>query len=386
MPPAGEAAARDENANGFIFVSDQQRHGTFRAYCRQTPNVFVGAVQIAGTDGSDGSDVTAQSLGTSLESGAFVAMSDLGHVFSVFSWDDIEACLPPVETCGTYVAPPPEGSVRITEVFAGSHYDSGVKVTEDWFEITNIGSADVDTLGWYYDDESADPTKASPICGTPTTPDDPCPAMTIQPGGSIVVVVDGEGGVEEFRSVWDPLSLRPSMSRLSRGMTVGFADGAGLSGNGDAIFIFNSAQPLTTSGVVTIASLAYPDPNEYGANGHAETWTVHGYSAVSADRDAACGHLSAWVIPATTISSTIDHVGSPGVFCPRVVPKDALLITEVFAGAGAVDITCDWFEVTNTHTEALRTFGLFFDDESMDATVQAPLSSVTLEPGQVMIT
>lgn len=370
-----------------IFVSDQQRHGTFRAYCRQAPHAFVGAVQIAGTDGSDGSDVTAQSLGTRLESGAFVAMSDLGHVFSIFSWDDIQACLPPAETCGAYVAPPPEGSVRITEVFAGSHYDSGIKVTEDWYEITNIGSVDVDTLGWYYDDESADPTKGTPICGTPTTPDDPCPAMTIPAGGSIVVVIAGEDGVEEFRGVWDPLSLRPSMSRLGRDMTVGFADGAGLSGNGDAVFVFNSAQPLNTTGVVTIASLAYPDPNEYGANGHAETWTVHGYSGVSADRDASCGHLSAWVVPAATIGSTIDHVGSPGVFCPRVVPKDALLVTEVFAGAGAVDITCDWFELTNTHTEiTLHTFGMYFDDESMDATVHAPLSSVVLEPGQVLIT
>jgi 3-phytase len=97
MPPQSQS---DAGGAGFLIISDQQRNGTFRMFCRDSPHEFVGAVQIAGTDGSDGSEVISTSLGPGLESGAFVAMSDIGHQFSIFPWSSIAACLP-ADACGS---------------------------------------------------------------------------------------------------------------------------------------------------------------------------------------------------------------------------------------------------------------------------------------------
>ena len=86
-------AALDDVLAGFLFVSDQQRTGTFRVYCREAPHTYVTSVQLADTYGSDGSEVTPFSLGPGFESGAFIAMSDTGHRFNFYSWASIEPCL-----------------------------------------------------------------------------------------------------------------------------------------------------------------------------------------------------------------------------------------------------------------------------------------------------
>lgn len=78
---------------GFLFVSDQQRTGTFRVFCREAPHAYLVSIQLADTESSDGSEVTPFSLGPGFESGAFVAMSDTGHRFNFYSWASIAACL-----------------------------------------------------------------------------------------------------------------------------------------------------------------------------------------------------------------------------------------------------------------------------------------------------
>ena len=80
-------------AVGYLFVSDQQRIGTFRVYCREAPHTYVTSVQLADTNGSDGSEITPFSLGPGFESGAFIAMSDTGHRFNFYSWASIQPCL-----------------------------------------------------------------------------------------------------------------------------------------------------------------------------------------------------------------------------------------------------------------------------------------------------
>jgi 3-phytase len=78
---------------GFLFVSDQQRTGTFRVFCREAPHVYLDSIQLADTENSDGSEVTSFSLGPGFESGLFVAMSDVSHRFNFYSWASIASCL-----------------------------------------------------------------------------------------------------------------------------------------------------------------------------------------------------------------------------------------------------------------------------------------------------
>ena len=75
------------SGSGLLIVSNQAALGDFRAYCRRPPHHFVGSFQLAGTNGSDGSEATSTNLGPGLESGAFVAMSDSGHGrFNIYRW------------------------------------------------------------------------------------------------------------------------------------------------------------------------------------------------------------------------------------------------------------------------------------------------------------
>ncbi len=59
-----------------------------------------------------------------------------------------------------------------------------------------------------------------------------------------------------------------------------------------------------------------------------------------------------------------------------------LLITEVYAGITGEDGTEDWFEVTWTGAGTFDTGILFYDDESADPTVNAPLDSFVLNTGE----
>jgi hypothetical protein len=62
-----------------------------------------------------------------------------------------------------------------------------------------------------------------------------------------------------------------------------------------------------------------------------------------------------------------------------------LEITEVYAGITGEDGTEDWFELTNTGPAPASTGGLFYDDESADPTVNAPLTDFTLAPGEAAV-
>ena len=88
--PAG--AAGGATGGGLVIVSDQQGDGGFAGFCRSPPHKYIGTVLLAGVEESDGSEATTADLGPALPAGAFVAMSDLGHRFNIYSWPDVEAC------------------------------------------------------------------------------------------------------------------------------------------------------------------------------------------------------------------------------------------------------------------------------------------------------
>lgn len=59
-----------------------------------------------------------------------------------------------------------------------------------------------------------------------------------------------------------------------------------------------------------------------------------------------------------------------------------LQITEIYAGLSGPDGTADWFELTNVGDMPISTGGLYYDDESADPAVDAPLDAFTLAPGE----
>ena len=127
----------------------------------------------------------------------------------------------------------------ITEIFSGQ---SGTDLTADWFEITNNG-----TVAWeagvsedlYYDDESAEPADADIIQGI----------TEIQPGAKVIVLITGNtADVTTFTDVWSPVIDLT-------GVQVGYTDGAGLGGGGDAVTLW-LGDPASTS---AIDSASYPD-------------------------------------------------------------------------------------------------------------------------------
>ncbi len=130
-------------------------------------------------------------------------------------------------------------SFEITEIFSGQQ---GADLTEDWFEITNTGSTtwvsgtDPDL---FYDDDSADPSAADLIQGI----------TSIAPGEFAIVLVTGNpADITTFEDVWGPVIDLT-------GIEIGYTDGSGLGGGGDAVTLW-LGDPNTTS---PVASGAYPD-------------------------------------------------------------------------------------------------------------------------------
>ncbi|MFO7702614.1 MAG: hypothetical protein R6V37_06460, partial [Psychroflexus maritimus] len=127
----------------------------------------------------------------------------------------------------------------VTEIFPGQ---SGSDLTEDWFEIRNSGGTE-----WvsgtdpdlYYDDESADATTADLIQGL----------TAIQPGESVVVLVtDNTDDITTFENIWS------AVLDLSN-VEIGYVDGSGLGGGGDAVNLW-LGDPLASTPFETAS---YPD-------------------------------------------------------------------------------------------------------------------------------
>ena len=119
---------------------------------------------------------------------------------------------------------------RVTEIYAGISGEDG---TNDWFELTNVGSMPGDTGTLFYDDESADILEAGQL-----------DSFILAPGESAIFLDDPTPkdevayttSVEEFNAIWGP------------GINVGLTNGGGgLSGDGDAVFILDAQGDAITN-------------------------------------------------------------------------------------------------------------------------------------------
>jgi len=301
------------------------------------------------TDGFDGQsyDVELMAFSTVGNANGAVATIALGG-------DLME--VPNIGSPGNGQAVAPNIGLLITEIFSGQ---SGDDLTADWFEIRNEGNQawtsgmDADL---FYDDESQDPVDAVTIQGL----------TSIEPGQSaIVLITDTQEDVDSFRTVWsEVIDLA--------GVEIGFADGSGLGGGGDAVTLWlgdpNTTAPLDTA--------SYPDTD--GFDGQSYDVELMAFSTVGN----ANGALATLALGGD--NRDVANIGSPGDGL-GVAPMSGLVITEIFSGQEGDDLTADWFEITNEGTAAWMSgmdADLYYDDESMDPVDAVLIQGITtIEPG-----
>ncbi len=192
--------------------------------------------------------------------------------------------------------------LQITEIWMGN--EPGENLTDDWFEITNIG-----TMPWtaaidgdlYFDDDSFDSTTADLMSGI----------LSIGPGES-VVFVDGSaavGGLNTF--IWADL-WGPALAAAGKALPqIGTYEGAGLGQGGDAIGIWISAAPPV--GLPDFTG-SYPDANSNG--GQSYDLVLGAFSTVG---------NSAGAVATAVNDANQPAIGSPGSISP-IVPEPASII------------------------------------------------------------
>ncbi|MGC6565892.1 MAG: lamin tail domain-containing protein [Akkermansiaceae bacterium] len=127
----------------------------------------------------------------------------------------------------TACALPLAAQLRLTEVMSDSAHPGG-PTNGDWFEITNTGTTAVNIGGYSFDDSTPIPGRVGQIF----------PTHVIPAGGSVIVL--REDTSSSFRTTW---SIDPAV----RIFTTSFSElpnFPGLSGNGDAIFLFNPSNSV----------------------------------------------------------------------------------------------------------------------------------------------
>ena len=267
---------------------------------------------------------------------------------------------PNIGSPGNQLPVPPAIGLVITEIFPGQEGDD---LTADWFEIRNTGNqawvSGVDP-DLFYDDESAEPLDADPIQGI----------TDIQPGETVLVLVtDNTADITVFEEVWSPVIDLT-------GIEIGFTDGAGLGGGGDAVTLWlgdpTSSQPIDMA--------AYPDTAPFDGQSfdvELDTFSVVGNANGAVQTVALGGDMM-----------DVPNIGSPGNGL-AVPPATGLVITEIFAGQVGDDLTPDWFEIRNTGNQAWVSgvdADLFYDDESADAGDADLIQGITdIQPGESVV-
>ena len=217
--------------------------------------------------------------------------------------------------------------LQITEIYAGTAPKTpgieGTFDTTEWFEVTNFGDTAADLIAnpVYYDDESADPTKNTPLLGVDS----------IAAGESVVFLLDWESDINTVTTNEEKLALAYSLfaeawGELS-GVQIGYCDitAGGLGSNGDTMYIFDS----NLAGANVIDSAGYTRPAEVaqqpGTYVSQPDGTWNGADGNPGGNDIAGVDVSGWEAEVQFGSDTVGWItlsGSPGALQANI-PGDA---------------------------------------------------------------
>ncbi|MEQ8209630.1 MAG: PEP-CTERM sorting domain-containing protein [Lacipirellulaceae bacterium] len=193
--------------------------------------------------------------------------------------------------------------LQVTELWAGN--DPNPDLTDDWFEITNVGD-----MPWtaavdgpiFYDDDSQAAASAAAIEGIPS----------IAAGESVIVTIGTLIGPIDWNSVW--AGLAPA------GTQVGYADGSGLGGGNDGATIFLDANMNGPEAGEIVDFEGYIDAD--GSAGQSYDPVLGAYSVM--------GQFGA--VGAGPNSNGQFAVGTPGSVPTIPEPASLLLAAMAFAG------------------------------------------------------
>ncbi|MDH7911663.1 T9SS type A sorting domain-containing protein [Winogradskyella sp. SYSU M77433] len=292
-----------------------------------------------------------------VELAAFSTVGNTNNAGATFALNDENQ--PAIASPGNQGPLAPVADLHITEMWPGN--DPGDNLSSDWFEIVNNGSAawvsGVDEA-LYYDDDSQDPTAADIINGI----------TDIQPGERVIIIIGEATDITEFNTLW-------SADYNLSGIEIGYTDGSGLGGGGDAVTLW-IGDPNTTGVLSDFES--YPDTALNG--GQSYDVELAAFSTVlNASNAAATSTLNDQNQPA---------IASPGNQGPLVLPID-IQVTEIWSGQAGTDLTGDWFEIYNAGTQAWvasTSPELWYDDESASPSDATLIEGITeLQPGESAI-
>ena len=252
-------------------------------------------------------------------------------------------------------------NLEITEIFFGQE---GTKLTADWFEIKNTGSetwvSGIDPDIWY-DDESASAADADLVQGI----------QSIEPGEASIVVIGNATDVINFLAVWS------AVINLD-GIEVGFADGAGLSSNGDTVNIWlgspQSNSPIATQGYPA----AQPSDDGRSFDNLLNEFSTVGNSNGAVETLAKGGN-----------NGDVPNIASPGNQGPLSVdPNAPLIIGDTSNGTPYLSIKNGSMSVgadLNDPTDPAKTIGidlLIFDADhiAVDITLSATSNNQSVIP------
>lgn len=213
----------------------------------------------------------------------------------------------------TITAPPAGGSVnlRITEVAPWS--SSNAPFGEDWFELTNFGTANADITGWTMDDDSNAPNSALLSGITVIKPGESVIFIEIQPGHNATTEKNG------FIATWFGGAAPPGLQVGT--YTQGVAGGVGLGTGGDQVNLFNG-----TAGTRQVNVAFGPSNNTPPGPFLTFDNTVGTNSPPNISTFSAIGVNGAFAAPGDT-----REIGSPGTIGAPTAPVVSIAATDNIA-------------------------------------------------------
>lgn len=196
-------------------------------------------------------------------------------------------------------------NLQITEIWFGN--DPGNNLTEDWFEVANVGDtawvAATDGDIWFDD---SPPLVANATLTTGVA--------SIAPGQKVVFVHGGAAAAAAWSDVWDDVLALPQVGHHT--------SGAGLGAGGDGVAIWISM------GAPAGAPYRFESfPNAAGQGGRSYDTELDAFSTV--------GNSAFAVATAAVNNQGQPAIGSPGHTTPVPEPGAAALAMAVLGGLGS---------------------------------------------------